>query len=897
MAVTITKKFWNSTDSRFDNISKIVFTSPNISSPAFVGTRSHILPDSSYIGTWYESSTYMYVVNSDQNGPLNEQETYFNRAYVDQDSFNFNTDNTIIIGSDYTISGSNGHIFQKDQDSYAIVDSFVSTNPEADLRTSHGSFDDDSVLNGSICISGNYIYQIRNNSKWLYVYDITTNTWIKLENAPSIIDKQGSLCRSGDRLYIVKGNDNVFWEYEISTDNWIRLADIPYSITSYGYSATANFGDEWVYLLTNKLPYVPATNKYTAYKFKITDNTWHVWFEHSSLYNYSLNIWEQNSNIIVAYYDIELGVSTSVDIKLIDTTSPTVVKYTKNVSAGNAFDKFYVSAANIDSKDKLLLSYRYEANNVDVNKFIPIKASTWIEDALPEDSGWPSFSSTTLASFEGIDADSDYISPFVISNDDSFYMVLKDRTSEGWLYKYTPTTSGGSSDHTYKTYLSSECGIQFLGSNILYLDGYIYTSEGKYSSDFWKYNISSTVWSRLKEFPVTANSLDRFFTVHEHDVMETDGTDVYKFRGHESNNFYKHNVSLNTWTTLSGSPGLSKPYANMTYVSGTNDIYVIQGEDSRAVWRYNTTSGIWYDDVEDLPEGCSDSCSIHYPRTGGDYIYCIRGKDYNDFWKYSVVSGTWSDAGDLEAYDDLVWGLSSSNDNKLYSANASVLYEYCLVSGTWSIKTLGLDYSDSYKRLESDGENIYLFGDDGLYKYDLSVLSTNGAYNYRYNVEFSSVVGTETINRDDNLYVWQDNLNPSLPWSHIKNSVVFEVTLGEAYDCKLTAWDDDTHSTTNNKVLDEGHYKVSCAAMKAGKGTKEEPYSDNITDSMVHPPGIDIILKGNTSYYGTFDLINVVNAGTEHGNYLIFVPRLDEIDGSFTSGNYDFVTTLHYQYT
>lgn len=134
------------------------------------------------------------------------------------------------------------------------------------------------------------------------------------------------------------------------------------------------------------------------------------------------------------------------------------------------------------------------------------------------------------------------------------------------------------------------------------------------------------------------------------------------------------------------------------------------------------------------------------------------------------------------------------------------------------------------------------------------------------------------------------------------NSVVFELTFGEAYDCKLTAWDDDTHSTTNNKILEEGHYRVDAAtykyAMTSVTWTSDSTayYHYNMTSPgcFVCPPVRDHILKGDESYYGTFDLVYAVSL---RGDCLIFKPRLYNMDDSFTAGNYDFVTTLHYQYT
>jgi len=134
------------------------------------------------------------------------------------------------------------------------------------------------------------------------------------------------------------------------------------------------------------------------------------------------------------------------------------------------------------------------------------------------------------------------------------------------------------------------------------------------------------------------------------------------------------------------------------------------------------------------------------------------------------------------------------------------------------------------------------------------------------------------------------------------NAVVFELTFGEAYDCRLTAWDDDTHSTTNNKILDECHYRVDATTYRYdmesvtwdSDSIEYLHFSMDSPDCFVYPPVRDHILKGDEYYYGDFNLIYAVSL---YGECLIFKPRLHNMNDSFTAGNYDFVTTLHYQYT
>lgn len=141
-----------------------------------------------------------------------------------------------------------------------------------------------------------------------------------------------------------------------------------------------------------------------------------------------------------------------------------------------------------------------------------------------------------------------------------------------------------------------------------------------------------------------------------------------------------------------------------------------------------------------------------------------------------------------------------------------------------------------------------------------------------------------------------DSTEPRIRRHHGGNSVIFSVTFGEAYDCRLTAWDDATHSTTDNKVLAEEHYKVDAVAYRSNVPASAHAPVFLTEGCLVYPQVYDLALKGNTSYYGDFDLIYAIADG-EYGEYLVFAPRLVNMDSSFTAGSYDFVTTLHYQYT
>lgn len=133
----------------------------------------------------------------------------------------------------------------------------------------------------------------------------------------------------------------------------------------------------------------------------------------------------------------------------------------------------------------------------------------------------------------------------------------------------------------------------------------------------------------------------------------------------------------------------------------------------------------------------------------------------------------------------------------------------------------------------------------------------------------------------------------------IRNSVKFEVTFGTSINNRLTAWDDVTHSSTNNYLITNDHVKVSAVAYRHS-GTEQSP-----TDiEEVHPPAYNKVIKGNTTvsgvdnYYGDFDMVWSGGPPTyKDGDILIFRPLLDNITASVPYGTHDFVITLHFTYT
>lgn len=142
---------------------------------------------------------------------------------------------------------------------------------------------------------------------------------------------------------------------------------------------------------------------------------------------------------------------------------------------------------------------------------------------------------------------------------------------------------------------------------------------------------------------------------------------------------------------------------------------------------------------------------------------------------------------------------------------------------------------------------------------------------------------------------------------NIANSVSFTTTFGECYSCRLTAWDDATHSTTVNEIIAGDHCRVSAAVQyfTCSSDTLEIDYPSNFNVLLwtsIRSRVYNRILKGDTQYMGTdyyfgdFDMQYRATTNVT-GDLLYFKPMLYGIHSGISYGVHDFVIVLHYSYT
>jgi hypothetical protein len=127
---------------------------------------------------------------------------------------------------------------------------------------------------GALVYDGNtYIYALHGNlsggwyqDRYFSRYDITSNTWSSLASTPSSVGEGGSLAFDGTYIYALRGNcTQNFWRYDISSNSWSYLTYTPSCVGGGG--ALTYAGGDYIYALRGS-----STSSF--WRYSISGDTW-----------------------------------------------------------------------------------------------------------------------------------------------------------------------------------------------------------------------------------------------------------------------------------------------------------------------------------------------------------------------------------------------------------------------------------------------------------------------------------------------------------------------------------------------------------------------------------------------------------------------------------------------
>lgn len=360
---------------------------------------------------------------------------------------------------------------------------------------------------------------------------------------------------------------------------------------------------------------------------------------------------------------------------------------------------------------------------------------------------------------------------------------------------------------------------------------------------------------------------------YEVTYSDENGNDPEPFYVFDADGSYK-SISINNIEELS-SGSYADDINTIAYVTGTTEMLSVSGTPDYSSYLTNTYKATDTDDYTMEVYGNATSVSGAASVTGNMNVANLGQDSCTGTTQIVAVSGT---PGNV-----VTTATASFNNNHWEGTN--------YVSETVSYQTTVTGASDgSYNQTVTVSGYMTANRD-----------RTVTAYGDLYRLNVYSVTGSGTVASGTDLAGWGYVTSERPLDLDIQNSVVFELTLGDAYNCRLTAWDDVTHSTTLNEIIAGDHCRVSAMAYCA-TGGKVSPEKSASPINCVFAPIHNRIFKGNTTYmgtkyyYGDFDMAYRSDPDV-YGDYLMFKPMLYNITDAISYGIHDFVITLHYSYT
>jgi len=544
----------------------------------------------------------------------------------------------------------------------ANVATFYSYDLETDAWSTLANAPGNIYIGGGV-VEGTdgYLYALRgNNTSSFYRYDIEANEWSDeaAADAPLAVYYGTTMRFDGlGYIYVMRGNnDDAFWRYNINDDSWESLADLNFGAPTNTVNNNVYAGGDLAINLNDGLIYAIQGNLLNGF----------------AAYNVNANSWAVLPNLPQLTYD------------------GAAIEY---VASENAI--FFTPGYN---SDKL---YKFD-----------IGEEIWEElNSAP----------TTFSYGNSLKNIGDYLYVIVGKNTNSFYKY--DIAKDSWLIP-----NRGLFGRTFQ-------GINYIapssGQDIVKGDGdYFYIIRGNFGDDFIRYDAQSGAIKRLSNTPAGANNGSSL-------VYDSSTNKIYFTGGLYLRKFYVYDVATNVWSEESSDPPpVDTDYGSSMVYDGSRYIYLNRGANTTSLYRFDTegVEGAKWSTLANAPAalGYGAELVLH-----DGYIYTLRGQNVanNPFYRYDIATNTWSDPAvsdlNIDVYND---GFASyGGDGNIYAArgeNDNDFYQYSIINNLWTQLANAPANISSGGAGESNGENQLLMlpgaatgantFNDGIYTYVMS---------------------------------------------------------------------------------------------------------------------------------------------------------------------------------
>ena len=113
---------------------------------------------------------------------------------------------------------------------------------------------------------------------------------------------------------------------------------------------------------------------------------------------------------------------------------------------------------------------------------------------------------------------------------------------------------------------------------------------------------------------------------------------IYAFGGDNTNEFWRHDISGNSWSSMSTAPSNVAGGGALVY-DGSSYLYALRGNNKNDFWRYDISANSW-SSMTQVASNVKDGGALVYD--GSSYIYAFGGNNTNEFWRYDISGNSWS---------------------------------------------------------------------------------------------------------------------------------------------------------------------------------------------------------------------------------------------------------------
>lgn len=268
--------------------------------------------------------------------------------------------------------------------------------------------------------------------------------------------------------------------------------------------------------------------------------------------------------------------------------------------------------------------------------------------------------------------------------------------------------------------------------------GNIYFIFGGFSKDFYKYNIENKIWTRLP------NLLD---TVYTGAAIEFDGMDMFITRGQSSTDFWKFDISENTWYNTAPAPAVLNTGSSMVY-GNDGYMYVTRGTGVNTFYRYSVSSNSWSTMANATAVFNGEQKGVFY----NGYIYFLVSNTTNTFLRYGIAGNSWETLATSPQTNNLSSLTFNSSDNLIYAVRGSYTYNVWKfdpnlgAAGTWLgpqdlPAAIGTGGDFIWNKVAGAGAYVYALrgGANSFYRYDIAANTwtamTNAPINFSYDTK------------------------------------------------------------------------------------------------------------------------------------------------------------------